>query len=54
MLEEIFDRTVDLLETISDKTKISYKKINVIGMFAWIGVTVGLAVKAFKKTKKQS
>jgi hypothetical protein len=38
MLDEIFDRTVDALEYVSDKTGISYKKLNVILMIGSISI----------------
>ena len=51
MLEKIFDKTVDLIESISRKTNIGYKELNVLGMFAYLGVTAALAYKAFHKKK---
>jgi hypothetical protein len=50
MLDEIFDRTVDTLEYISKKTGISYKKVNVLGMFGWLGLTAYLVYKSFWKS----
>ncbi len=49
MLEIIFDSTVDLLEAVSEKTGIGYKELNVIGLFAVIGIITALSVKAFTK-----
>ena len=49
MLEKIFDKTVDTLETISKKTNIGYKELNVIGMLTWIGITAALIYKVFHK-----
>ena len=51
MLEKIFDKTVDLIESISRKTNIGYKELNVLGMFACLGITAALAYKAFHKKK---
>lgn len=51
IIDGTFDNVVVILETLSRITGLSYKTINVIGMFTWMGVTAGLTIAVFKKRK---
>jgi hypothetical protein len=49
MTDKIFNGVVKVLERTSRKTGLSYEQVNVYGMFAWVGITIILAYKVFKR-----
>lgn len=49
MINKLFDSVSGTLQKAADKTGLTYEQINVYSMFAWIGLTVALAIRAFKK-----
>jgi hypothetical protein len=49
MLDKIFDKTVEVLEFVSERTGLSYKKVNAIGFLGWLGLTAYLVYKTFSK-----
>jgi hypothetical protein len=51
-MDKIFDGCVELLENISKKTGLSYKKVNVIIFCAaWLALTIWLGYKAFRNIR---
>ncbi len=54
IIDGTFDNVVVILETLSRITGLSYKTINVIGMFTWMGVTAGLTIAVFREKEGMS
>ena len=49
-MDKVFDKCVNFLDNIAERTGLSYKQVNVIIFcIAWPGITLWLAYKAFKK-----
>lgn len=49
MTDKIFNTVSDTVQKVADKTGLTYKQVNVYGMFVWIGLTIALAIKAYTK-----